>query len=245
MTESGYTVVPKEGHNYEGRQSGWRVLRKGVPVLYASVGGTGPCWNLAAGHEQDDDCMLHVCELDELLIDLLALTGRGGGLPAQVGRANAGPTETPEISFLAATGGAEGDSFGVYLGADGVVHEWEQTTDGERTDRSWSMPARDCAWVEHAPGEWWLDYQGARADGVRYAPTRVADVHKDGTIDLWGYCNGQMPGDEEADPTRLFIEDLDVVTAAVLALRNSDADRLNNERWDVEWKPFAMPPGAE
>lgn len=73
MADRKYTVEPDADENHEGRQSGWRVLRGDDVVLEASWGGTGPCWNLASGHEDADDCMLHVCELPPFIEALLEI----------------------------------------------------------------------------------------------------------------------------------------------------------------------------
>lgn len=76
----GYTIEPVEGESYEGRQWGYVVKRDGEPILRATTGGTGACWNIeeavpttvgADGEMEADE--FHVCDLNEFIAALEAL----------------------------------------------------------------------------------------------------------------------------------------------------------------------------
>jgi len=72
-------VVAVEGEDHEGRQWGYEVVGerrfelRGLPILRAVTGGTGPCWNITLDAHTDDEETLHVCDLDEFIAALTVL----------------------------------------------------------------------------------------------------------------------------------------------------------------------------
>ena len=52
-------------------------------------------------------------------------------------------------------------------------------------------------------------------------------------------------GEDDNEANLMHVCDLDDLIAALIALRNSDADRLNTERWDISWSPLNLAPSGQ
>jgi hypothetical protein len=70
-----FEIKPVEGEAYEGRQWGYMVECDGQPILHATTGGTGDCWNIEAADDADDNDVIpmHVCDLNGFISALEAL----------------------------------------------------------------------------------------------------------------------------------------------------------------------------
>jgi hypothetical protein len=75
----GFEIVPDPDKGHGGHQSGWLILKDGIPLFECTAGDTGPCWNIdnaSTPFDATDDrtvIPMHLCDLDEAIAALTAL----------------------------------------------------------------------------------------------------------------------------------------------------------------------------
>lgn len=71
---SRFSIIPVESENHEGRQWGYTIEdERGETIARCWTGGTGPCWNVLFGSQDEDETAVHFCEIDDAIEMLIAL----------------------------------------------------------------------------------------------------------------------------------------------------------------------------